>query len=544
MPTIPELVERSARAYGPRLAVVDGDRRLTFAEVGDRSGRLANVLAALTAEPGARVAILLRNRLEYVECDFAIARAGMVKVPINPRLSDDERRYLLADSGASVLITESGERSRAAELVADLDQPPTIVDIDADTDAAGVVGGYESLLGSALATPPPIASDPERLSQLLYTSGTTGRPKGAMLADRCRVTATLMSTSEEFCASPGDGMIHAGPLSHGSGSKVLTFFTRGARSILMARFDPAAFFDCVTDQGGTSTFVVPTMIQLLVEYGKARGIPPGLRNITYGGASISRTTLDAALETFGPILTQVFGTSEVPHPITVLRHRDEIDPRVDGGPAVPTGRLVPAASMRLVDDGSPAPSTGVVDEATMGLVGERSPGADGRSSAADGSHGEVWLSGMQVMLGYWNNPAATAEAIVDGWYRTGDVATVDDTGMITIVDRIKDMIISGGLNVYPAEVERVLVQHEGVRDVCVVGVPDDKWGEVVAAAVVIEAGSGLDGAAITQWCDQRLAGYKKPRIVAVMDELPKGSTAKISKRAVRYLLMPMAGNGS
>jgi long-chain acyl-CoA synthetase len=261
--------------------------------------------------------------------------------------------------------------------------------------------------------------------------------------------------------------------------------------------------------------------------------------------------LDAALETFGPILTQVFGTSEVPHPITVLRHRDEIDPRVDGGPAVPTGRLVPAASMRLVDDGTPAASMGVVDEASMGVVDERSPAADGRpsaadgrSSAADGSHGEVWLSGMQVMLGYWNNPAATAEAIVDGWYRTGDVATVDDTGMITIVDRIKDMIISGGLNVYPAEVERVLVQHEGVRDVCVVGVPDDKWGEVVAAAVVIEAGSGLDGAALTLWCDERLAGYKKPRIVTVVDELPKGSTAKISKRAVRDLLIPIAGNGS
>jgi acyl-CoA synthetase (AMP-forming)/AMP-acid ligase II len=144
------------------------------------------------------------------------------------------------------------------------------------------------------------------------------------------------------------------------------------------------------------------------------------------------------------------------------------------------------------------------------------------------------------MLGYWNNPAATDEAIVDGWYRTGDVATVDDTGLITIVDRIKDMIISGGLNVYPAEVERVLVQHEGVQDVCVVGVPDERWGEVVAAAVVTRAGSGLDGLTLGEWCGQRLAGYKKPRIVAVVDDLPKGSTAKVSKRAVRELLVQMA----
>jgi long-chain acyl-CoA synthetase len=518
MPTIPELVERSARAYGPRVAVADGDRQLTFAEVGDRSGRLANVLGGLTTEPGARVAILMRNRLEYVEWDFAIARAGMVKVPINPRLSDDERRYLLADSGATVLVTEAAERSRAADLVADLDRPPTIVDLDADGDETGILGDYQSLLGAALPTAPRLDSDPERLSQLLYTSGTTGRPKGAMLADRCRVTATLMSISEEFCAGPSDGMIHAGPLSHGSGSKVLTFFTRGARSILMGKFEPAAFFRCVTEQGGTSTFLVPTMIQMLVEYGAGSGPPPGLRNITYGGASISRTTLDAALEAFGPILTQVFGTSEVPHPITALRHRDEIDPRVSGGPAVPTGRLVSAASMRLVDEQAPE---------------------------TDGNHGELWVSGLQVMQGYWNNPAATSEAIVDdGWYRTGDVAAVDDTGLITIVDRIKDMIISGGLNVYPAEVERVLVEHAGIADVCVVGVPDDRWGEVVAAAVVVKAGSGLDGATLEEWCGGRLAGYKKPRIVAVVDDLPKGSTAKISKRAVRQLLIDRAANGS
>ncbi len=552
MPTIPELVERSARAYGPRTAVVDGDRRLTFSEVGDRSGRLANVLAGLTAEPGARVAILMRNRLEYVESDFAVARAGMVKVPVNPRLSDDERRYLLDDSGAGVLITEAAERSRVAELVAELERPPTIIDVDAGPDGAGALGAgalgdYESLLASARPEPLPLVPDPERLSQLLYTSGTTGRPKGAMLADRCRVTATLMSTSEEFCAGPGDGMIHAGPLSHGSGSKVLTFFTRGARSILLAKFDPAAFFAAVSEQGGTSTFVVPTMIQMLVEHRRGGGGSGGLRNITYGGASISRATLDAALDTFGPILTQVFGTSEVPHPITVLRHRDELDPRVAVGPAVPTGRLVPAASMRLVDGQLE------VDGRAPGASGAR-PVVDGQAPMAnrewaggggdDRDQGELWVTGAQVMLGYWNNPAATTEAIVDGWYRTGDVATVDPTGLITIVDRIKDMIISGGLNVYPAEVERVLAGHEGVSDVCVVGVPDERWGEVVAAAVVTRAGSGLDGLQLAEWCGERLAGYKKPRILAVVEDLPKGSTAKVSKRAVRELLVQRAGQGT
>jgi acyl-CoA synthetase (AMP-forming)/AMP-acid ligase II len=516
VPTIPELVERAVRAYGPRTAVVDGDRQLTFAEVGERSGRLANALHTLGPEPGARVAILMRNRLEYIECDFGIARAAMVKVPINPRLSDDERRYILADAGVSVLITETSELARVAGLMADLPSAPLVIDVDSASasasadEATTAVLAYGALLAAAESVPAPLADDPERLSQLLYTSGTTGRPKGAMLADRCRVTATLMTLAEEFCPTPDDGMIHAGPLSHGSGSKVLTFFTRGARSITMAKFDPAAFFACV-EAGGTSTFIVPTMVQMLVDHCRHSPPPPGLRNITYGGAGISRNVLESALEIFGPILTQVYGTSEMLHPVIALRHREEPDPAVSSSAAVPTGRPVSAMSFRLVADSPTDPADPV-------------------------SHGELWMRGPQLMLGYWNNPAGTAETIVDGWYHTGDIAQLDEAGFLSIVDRAKDMIISGGLNVYPAEVERVLNQHPDVNDACVVGLTDDRWGEVVAAAVVRHDGSSLDGPALTEWSGERLAGYKKPRVVLFVTELPKGSTGKISKRDVRLLL--------
>jgi acyl-CoA synthetase (AMP-forming)/AMP-acid ligase II len=502
MPTIPELVERAVLAYGPRTAVVDGARSLSFRQVGERSARLAHALQALASEPGARVAILMMNRLEYIECDFGIARAGMVKVPINARLSDDERRFILADSGARVLITEVAERERVAGVLADLPERPTVVELDGEGPS-----GYEALLAGASAAVPPLEPDPERLSQLLYTSGTTGRPKGAMLADRCRVTATLMSLSEEFCPTPEDGMIHGAPLSHGSGSKVLTFFTRGARNITMPRFDPSAFFACV-EAGGTSTFVVPTMIQMLVEHCRHTPPPSGLRNITYGGAGISRSVLEGALETFGPILTQIYGTSEMLHPVTVLRHREEPDPAMTQSAAVPTGRPVSAMSFRLV----------------------------GEDHTEQVSQGELWMRGPQLMLGYWNNPTGTEEAIVDGWYHTGDIATLNDAGFLTIVDRAKDMIISGGLNVYPAEVERVLGLHPNVRDVCVVGLPDERWGEIVAAAVIRTEGATIDGPTLAEWSGAQLAGYKKPRVVVLVDQFPKGSTGKVSKRDIRLLL--------
>jgi acyl-CoA synthetase (AMP-forming)/AMP-acid ligase II len=316
-----------------------------------------------------------------------------------------------------------------------------------------------------------------------------------------------MTLAEEFCPTPDDGMIHAGPLSHGSGSKVLTFFTRGARSITMPRFDPHAFFACV-EAGGTSTFIVPTMVHMLVEHCRHAAFPSGLRNITYGGAAISRQVLEGALDVFGPMLTQVYGTSEMLHPVIALRHREEPDPAVASRPAVPTGRPVSAMRFRLVGEDPAAP----VDQ------------------------GELWMQGPQLMLGYWSNSAATHEAIVDGWYHTGDIAQLGDDGFLTIVDRAKDMIISGGLNVYPAEVERVLGQHPDIDDVCVVGLPDDRWGEVVAAAIVCRNGSTLDAPALGDWSDEQLAGYKKPRVVLLLDELPKGSTGKISKRDVRTLL--------
>jgi acyl-CoA synthetase (AMP-forming)/AMP-acid ligase II len=504
--TIPELVRRAGKTFADRVAVVDGPRQATFRDVDARSIRLANAVRGLAPSEGSRVAILMRNRLEYIEADIAIARAGMVKVPINPRLSDDERRYLVEDSGASVLVTEREELDRVAAVLGDTDV--VLVSVGGGT---GTVD-YDDVLTGASGVEAPIGPDPERLSLLLYTSGTTGRPKGAMLLDRCRMAGTVMMLAEEYPVKPDDGMIHAGPLSHGSGSKVLTFYLHGARNIVMPKFDPEAFVRCVQQDGGTTSFMVPTMIQMLLDLHRETGASGawGLRNISYGGASISRETMSAALDAFGTILTQVYGSCEAPHPVTVLRHRDEPDPYVSGHQIVPAGRETIGVDIRLVD-------------------------SEGNDATDD--VGEMWVRGANVMAGYWNKADATAESLVDGWYRTGDVARRSDDGMLSIVDRSKDIIITGGLNVYPAEVERVLRDLAGVKDVAVVGLPDDRWGEIVAVAIVADPTDDLDQPAVEEWCASRLANYKKPRHVSFVDDLPKGSTGKVIKRGVRDLLL-------
>jgi acyl-CoA synthetase (AMP-forming)/AMP-acid ligase II len=518
MSHLPDIIRRAGVAFGPRVAVVDGDRQLTFRQVEDRSRRLANVLCSVAHGDGARVAILMKNRLEYVEADLACARAGLVKVPVNPRLSDDERRYIIEDSDASVVLTESDELDRVTQLLPD--SSVTTISVGGGTGTLD----YEDALRGASSHQTLIAPDAERLSLILYTSGTTGRPKGAMLLDRCRIAGTTMMLAEEYAVGPDDGIVHAGPLSHGSGSKVVTFYARGARNIVMPRFDPAELHRIVRERGGTTTFLVPTMLQMLVESGErlTGGEGWGLRNITYGGASMPRDVLTSSLDAFGPILTQIYGSSEAPHPVTVLRHRDEADPYLRGREIVPAGWPVIGVDVQLVTpDGEPSEDVG-----------------------------ELWVRGPNVMAGYWRQPKATAEAMVDGWYRTGDVARLEDDGMFTVVDRSKDIVITGGLNVYPAEVERVLRGMAGVRDAAVVGLPDPRWGEIVAAAIVRDGdgpaddvGQGssappaqiVDAERVEEWCAAQLAGYKKPRRIVFVDELPKGSTGKVLKRDVPLL---------
>ncbi len=491
------LLDRSFRQHASRVAVEDGDRTETFAQLADRSDRLASALLELNPA-GNPVAILASNSLEYIEADIALVKAGHPKVPINMRLSQSERLHVVRDSGAAVLITEAASADSALSLVDEAGALDIVVSV-----GGGGTHEYEDVLRAAN-RPPSRRWRPDDPSVILYTSGTTGRPKGATATFRSRMAATWNMLLDELIGiSPADGMLHAGSLSHGSGSKVVVYALCGARNIVLPTFDPGRFFDEALHRRATATFVVPTMITMLTEEAEAQGrSAPTLRRVSYGGAPIAPSTIRRAVETFGPVFVQVYGMAEAPHPLTVLSRSDHID----------------GSDQRLSSAGRPTRSV------ELRLV---------PTGAHDSGVGEIQVRAESVMIGYWNNEESTREAFVDGFYRTGDVGYLDDEGYLTIIDRQKDMVISGGFNVYPAEVEAAISNHSGVLESAVIGTPDERWGERVVAYVVARPGHTVSPEEVITQVAGRLAGYKKPRDVWIVDELPKGSTGKILKSALR-----------
>jgi acyl-CoA synthetase (AMP-forming)/AMP-acid ligase II len=446
--------------------------------------------------------MLLPNRLESVEIDFAIIKAAKVKVPVNVRLRDQERTFILADSGADTLIFDSAEEDSVAEICGRLPSLRHLIRL-----GPGSLGlAHEDLLAGAAATPPALGLQPDDPSLILYTSGTTGHPKGAVTTNGSRLAGTVNMLASEIDPRPGDAMAHVGSMAHGSGSKILAHFLRGSRNVPVASWDPEQFLALAERLRVTHSFMVPTMVDALVEAApQSRADWSSLRTISYGGAPMPAGRLARAIAVLGPRLVQVYGSCEAPHPVLVLSSTEH----QAGGPLLSSaGREVAGVQARLVD-------------------------AAGQSCPA-GQAGELLVRGGNVMSGYWGKPDATAEVFSGTWYRTGDVAQRDENGYIHIIDRARDMIISGGFNVYPAELEAVLARHPAVAEVAVVGVPDDRWGEAVRAVVVRRPDRpDVTAAELIEFCGQQLAGYKKPRAVDFAGTLPRGSTGKILRREVR-----------
>lgn len=501
MTALNSMISRAAQWFSTATAVTDGHRKLTFADVDSRSNRLAQVLLGYSPHEGGRVAMLMPNCVEAVEVDFAIIKSGKVKVPINVRLTSEERAYLLSDSGAETLIFDSSAEESVAEIAGGLRDLRHLLRI-----GPGTLGDdYEQALLSAADELPAVALKLNAPSLFLYTSGTTGRPKGAITTNGSRLAGTLNMLTNEIDPRPGDAMAHVGSMAHGSGSKILAHFLRGSRNLPVAKWDPHEFLALVAANRATHTFLVPTMVDQLVDAARTSTHDWScLKTITYGGAPMPATRLEAALDALGPRLVQVYGSCEAPHPVLVLTTEDHAR----------RGSALSAAGREVI-----------------GLE-SRLEAADG-SLVPDGEPGELVVRGANVMTGYWQNPEATDEVLRNGWYRTGDVARRDQDGYIHIVDRARDLIISGGYNVYPAEVEAVLARHAAVAEVAVVGVPDDKWGEAVRAVVVRSKNSLASEDELIEFCAQNLAGYKKPKAIDFVGELPHGSTNKILRREVR-----------
>jgi acyl-CoA synthetase (AMP-forming)/AMP-acid ligase II len=493
------LVARASGWFGSSIAVEDAERTVSFNDVEVRSNRFANALLTLAPTHGDRVALLIPNRLELVEIDLAIIKAGRVKVPINTRLKHEERAHVINDSGAAVLVFDASEEQAVADMLGELVHPVVLIRV-----GEGRLGSsYDEVMGAGSPMPARSSAGPDDPSLILYTSGTTGRPKGATTTFAGRLAGTINMLANEIEPRPGDAMAHVGSMAHGSGSKVLAHYLRGSRNIPIVKWDPKGFLESVERHRITHSFMVPTMIESMVE------AAPGstadwstLRAVSYGGAPIAPSRLAKALDVMGHRFVQVYGSCEAPHPVLVLASGDHEDV---GSRLASAGRETLGFETRVVN-------------------------TDGES-VADGEAGELLVSGPSLMAGYWNQPAATAEVLRDGWYHTGDVVRRDEGGYVHIVDRARDVIITGGYNVYPAELEAVLARHPGVAEVAVVGIPDDHWGEAVKAIVV--PNGQVDVESILEHCSRLLASYKRPRSVDLVSRLPRGSTGKVLRREIR-----------
>lgn len=504
------LITQASAYNAGRTALIAGDRRLTFAEVEDESNRLAAAFLALGLQKGDRVAILLPNSPEFVCADFALIKAGLVRIPLNPRLAPPEIEYIIQDSGAAVVLfgTEFNAIFTAMkDRLPDVRHFITLGDVVPDWARS-----YASVRD--LGSPAPVAVDvtDDDNYMILYTSGTTGRPKGALTNLRSRwVTLFHVYANEDFVGK-NDVMLHVASLAHGSGTKVLPHYVKGACNILMPKFTIEDFCRVVQDERVTTTWMVPTLVGMLLDFADRDSYDlSSLRTVVYAGAPMPAERLKEALRAFGPIFVQVYGLSEAPQPDLVLPKEDH---KVEG---------TEAEVARLASAGRPALG------ALVKVVRE-----DGSEVARDKTEiGEIIIKGEHILTEYWNKPEATAEVIRDGWFYTGDLAVVDAEGYVFIVDRTKDMIISGGFNVYPREVEEALYKHPAVRECAVIGVPDDTWGEAVKAVVALRPGMTATAAELIEFCKDRLAGYKKPRSVDFMDDLPKSPNGKILKKELR-----------
>jgi long-chain acyl-CoA synthetase len=497
---IAHLLARAARIHPQRPALARGERML--ASYGELASRVACLAAGLAARlrPNDRVALVMKNCPQYVDLMFACWHAGLVVVPINAKLHPKELEFILADSGARLGFATADLHPALASLAGSGFEEA--IDVDG--------AGYARLCAA-----PPIPIAPRAADDaawLFYTSGTTGRPKGVTLTQRNLMAALLNYFSDVDGVASGDAIIHAAPMSHGSGFYMLPHVAHGGLNVVpdSGGFDPAEIYELLQVHRGVTMFAAPTMVKRLVEFPGAAD-SSGLKTIVYGGGPMYVADCKAALARFGNKLVQIYGQGESPMTITCLDralHGDTAHPRYEQRLAS-VGHAFTGVEVMVADsEDNPLPA---------------------------GEIGEILVRGDMVMAGYWNNPGASAETLRHGWLHTGDVGSMDTDGFLTLKDRSKDVIISGGSNIYPREVEEVLLRHPALSEVSVVGQADAEWGEIVVAFIV-PRGAAPDSAELDALCLANIARFKRPKRYVVVDALPKNNTGKVLKTQLRELL--------
>lgn len=506
----------AAGQFAGREALVLGDRRVSYDELEERSNRLANGLIGLGLGRGDRVAVLMNNSIESVETVFAVTKAGLAYVALNARHTALEHAAVLEDSGASAVIAGPEFTAVAGQAVA---RAATVRHLIGYGPGDGGIE-YEALLAQASPEFPGIVVDDNDTTRIIYTSGTTGKPKGIRYSyARARQRQDNFFAALEYRLGVQDSMIHVGPLTHAAGNYLLPYYLRGARNIIFTRFDPKLLLQTVEAERVTHLLLVPTMIARLVDLMDEGGQPYDLSSlccINYGTASTPAHLLRRAVRAFGPIFRQHFGMSEAPQPLTVLHSYEH--------------RLEGAGAERLASCGRPTMNVRITIRDEQGREKPRR------------ETGEIAIAAEGVAdVEYWNRPGLRAETVRDGWFYTGDVGWMDEEGFLFIVGRNKDMIITGGFNVFAREVEDALQQNPEVIEAAVTGLPDPEWGEIVVAGVVLRPGAAPDADAIAAGCRDYIAGYKKPRRVVFMEALPRNVAGKVNKTELKARLMEELG---
>lgn len=510
--TIGQILTAQARLQPERIGARDLDRAMTFRQWNARACRLANALAGLGLAQGDRVAVLAYNRVEWAEIYAATAKAGLVAVPINFRLTGAEARYILEDSGAAALIVEDVLVPVIEEVRDSLPLPAgRMIEIGSQTPPAGY-RGYEALIAAASECEPEAIVGADDPWCLMYTSGTTGRPKGAIRGHRGMAMLGMM-TDIELGLHRRDDALLVMPMCHANSLNFFTAFAccGGAVTIFSRRsFDAGLCLRTFAETGATFTSLVPTHYTMLLDVPESERAGADFRRVEklmISSAPARAETKRAVMEMFpNSGLFELYGSTEAGW-VTMLHPHEQFEKLGSVGREV-----VGSAPIRMLDDAG--------------------------SEVPDGEPGELFSCGPYSFDGYWNNPEKTAEACRGDYVTVGDIALRDEDGYIRLIDRKKNLIISGGENVYPSEVEAALAAHPAVRDVAVIGRPDPKWGESVQAVIVRHPGQPVDAEEIIDWSRQHLAGYKRPRRIVFLeaDEMPRNATGKILHRALRDML--------
>lgn len=509
-PTVGQLYDNSVRFYGPEVAIKYHDRTCTYREMGDSACRLANALHHLGLKKGDRVAFLMANCPEYIFTEYALAKIGGVRVPLAVLLSSDDHIYMMNHSESVALVYHEKLAPRVEAMLPRLETVKHFICVA--EDPARILPGHchlQTMMADYAPVVPPVEITPQDLCGIYYTGGTTGRPKGVMLPHRAWVNAVMLEMLE-LSLGRAEVFAYMTPLTHAGGVLLLPVLLRKGRCLIFDGFDPKTFLEQTEREKITASLFVPTMIYVLLDYPDLpKYDTSSLRNILYGAAPIAPERLKQAIHHFGPIFSQFYGQTEAPMILTALPKEEHIvaDPERERQIFSSCGRPTMTTQIKLTDP-------------------------DGRE-VAPGEVGEITARSIIMMDGYYKDPEKTAETIKDGWLHTGDMARQDEAGFLYIVDRSKDMIISGGFNIYPREIEDVLFEHPAVKAAAVIGVPHDKWGEAVKAVVILHQGQTATEAELIEWVKARKGSLMAPKSVEFRDSIPLTNLGKVDKKKMR-----------